>query len=115
MVKLSMKKNLGYIKLTDANFEREVLKCKKPILVEITAEWSGCCHIMKPIIDKLAIDFEGKVKFGVVDIEENEKVAKNYGLSDLPIMLFFKNGELVDHIIGLIPQKDFVNRIKAHL
>jgi thioredoxin 1 len=110
-----MHENSSFLKITDENFNREVLESDIPVLVEITAYWCGCCHIMKPIIEKLAEELKEKLKIGVVDIDTNEKVAKEYGLSELPIILLFRNGELVDHLIGLISKNEFLKRIKSQL
>lgn len=110
-----MQENSDFLKITDENFNSEVLECDKPVLVEIKANWCGCCHIMKPIVEKLGEELKGKLKIGVVDIDTNEKVAKDYGVSELPIILLFKNGELVDHLIGLISRNEFLKRIKSHL
>lgn len=103
------------ITLTDENFEIEVLGSAKPVLVEIGADWSGGCHIMSPILDELAFIYEEQIKFGKVDIQTNEKLANNYGVTDLPILLLFKNGDLRDHVIGTISKKELETRLKSLL
>ena len=74
------------------------------MLVLIAAEWSGACHIMKLIIEEL-IDHKEQIKIGKLDIDLNEKMAKEYGVGELPILLFFKNGQMKDHVIGTVPKK----------
>jgi thioredoxin 1 len=108
-----MEKAQAYLTLTDANFQSEVLNSAKPVLVEIGADWCGCCHIMEPIIDRLAIDMGDQLKFGKIDIDTNEQMARDFGVSDLPILLLFKDGQLIDHIIGPISRKELKARITS--
>ncbi|MFQ5485919.1 MAG: thioredoxin family protein, partial [Desulfobacterales bacterium] len=89
--------------LTDSNFQKEVLECPQPVVVEFSADWSGACHIMAPMIEELAKEFKGQIKMGKLDIDDNELIARRYGICDLPTFLFFKNGQVIDHIIGAIP------------
>ena len=110
-----MKEKMNYITLTDANFEKEMLESKQPILVQISADWSGACHIMAPIIEQLSADYKGQIKVGKLDIDANERVAKEYSVRDLPILLFFKDGQLVDHNIGVVPKEVIAVKVKALL
>ncbi len=110
-----MKENKNYITLTDANFQREVLESTCPILVQIGADWCGPCHIMAPMMDELSAEFKGQIRIGKLDIDENEQVAKEYGIHDLPILLFFKNGQIVDHIIGTVPKSVIADKLNAIL
>lgn len=110
-----MKKLQALQSLTDQNFQTEVLEYSKPVLVEVEADWCGTCHIMAPILEKLAHYYEGRIKFGRIDIEANEKIARDYGVSELPFLLFFKDGRLVDHVIGALSEKALDKRLKTLL
>jgi thioredoxin 1 len=110
-----MKAELNIIRLTEENFRKTVLESSEPILVEIGADWCGSCHIMAPIIEKLAGEYQGQIKIGKLDIDTNETVARTYGVNELPLLLFFKDGKLLDHIIGTVSQKVLQTRIQAFL
>lgn len=111
----ALKKYKMHTILTDENFQKEVLENLEPVLVEIGADWCGTCHIMDPIIEKLAVDYKGQIKFGKLDIDTNERIAREYGVSELPFLLFFKNGQPVDHIIGAVSKKVLETRLKELL
>ena len=86
---------------TDTNFESEVLKSDQPVLVDFWAEWCQPCRRLAPIIEKLATDYAGKVKVGKVDTDSNHGVAMKYGISSIPTVMLFKDGQVVQRIIGL--------------
>jgi len=102
---------LTSIKLTDSNFQKEVIQSTQPVLVEIYADWCGTCHMMAPIIEKLTHEFKRQIKMGKLDIDTNESVARKYGVGELPILLFFKNGELIDHMIAAIPKEVITTKL----
>jgi thioredoxin 1 len=91
--------------ITDENYEKEVVREPGLVLVEIYADWSGSCHMMTAILERLAEEFRGMIKIGKRNIETSQQVARDYGVTQLPILLFFKNGQVVDHIIGTVPKK----------
>jgi len=99
--------------LNDDNFQNMVLDDAGLILVEIKADWSGTCHIMAPILEKLAHYYREQMKFGVLDVDASERVAREFGLDKLPILLFFRNGKIIDHTVGTVSKKDLEERIKA--
>jgi thioredoxin 1 len=103
------------ITLTEQNFRREVLESPGPYLVEISAEWCGTSHIMAPVIEQLAAKYEGVIKFGNLDIDTQEEAAREFGVTTLPFLLLFKDGKLMDHLIGIISRKVLESRIKALL
>jgi len=105
----------SYIVLTDSNFAQEVIENPRPILVQIGAKWSGACHIMAPILERILDDFRGQIRLGKLDIETNEGTAKEYGVTELPILLFFKNGRIKDHIVGTISAKKLGARLQTIL
>lgn len=101
--------------LTEAEFRRRVLAKGEPFMVEVGAEWSGNCAIMAPIIERLAEEYAGRIQFGRLDIDANEQVAGEFGVTELPFLLFFKDGKLADHIIGIVSRTVLEARIKALL
>ncbi|HUU29013.1 MAG TPA: thioredoxin domain-containing protein [archaeon] len=110
-----MKKNSIYITLTDANFQREALENPQPVLVLFEADWSGSCHIISSIIESLAADFKGQIRFAKLDVDVNVRITKEYGIRTLPTLIFFKNGQVVDHIVGVISEKVLVAHLSALL
>ncbi|NIR47732.1 thiol reductase thioredoxin [candidate division KSB1 bacterium] len=101
--------------LTDDNFRKEVIESRGSVLVEVGADWCGTCHIIAPVLEKLAITYKGQIKFAKVDIEATEHVAREYGVTELPVLLFFKRGQIVDHLIGAAPKKIIVQKLNALL
>ena len=101
--------------LTDANFQKEVLESMQPVLVEFGADWYGSCHILSPIMVELADDFSGQIKIAKLDIDDNERVAKEYGIRVPLTLLFFKNGQVVDHINGPVPKRVIEDKFNALL
>jgi len=112
MNEIIMNRQAQIIALSGANFWKKVLESPIPFLVEIGAEWSGACDIIAPVLERLAIEYEGKIQFGRLDIDANEKIAREFGVTDLPFLLFFKDGKLADHIIGMVSSTVLEARIK---
>jgi len=100
------------LQFTDANFQSEVIDSDKPVLVDFWAEWCGPCKMIGPIIDQLAADLEGQAKVGKVNVDEARELAVKYGVRSIPFLLFFKNGEIKDQIVGANVTKD---QLKAKL
>lgn len=98
---------------TDSNFEAEVLKSTEPVLVDFWAEWCMPCRALSPTIEKLATAYEGKVKVGKVDTDSNRDVAMKFGISSIPTVMLFKNGQIVSKIVGLKSERDFREAIDA--
>ncbi|MDX1952328.1 MAG: thioredoxin [Verrucomicrobiota bacterium] len=92
--------------LTDANFSEEVLKSSQPVLVDFWAEWCGPCKMIAPILDELAGEYDGRVKIGKVNIDDNQGVASQHGIRAIPTLLIFKNGEVTEQIVGLKSKRD---------
>ncbi len=92
--------------VTDAEFEQEVLKADLPVLVDFWAEWCGPCHHIAPILEKLAEEYDGKIKFVKVNTEENFDTPASYGILSLPTLLVFKEGQQIERITGARPKGD---------
>ena len=101
-----------YVELTDENFQKEVLESNQPILVTIAATWCGSCHIMASIIEQLTADYEGKLRIGWLDIDTNKQVTREYSMQERPILLFYKDGKIKDHIVGIVPKQKIENKLK---
>ena len=102
------------LEITDSNFQ-EILAEGKPVVIDFFAPWCGPCKMVGPIIDELATEYEGKVIIGKCDVDENGDVAAEYGIRNIPTVLFFKNGELVDKQVGSAPKSAYVAKIEAIL
>lgn len=85
---------------TDQNFQEEVLNSSTPVLVDFFATWCGPCKMLAPVVEELATEYAGKVKVGKLDVDDNPVVAQTYGVQSIPTILFFKNGQLVDKMVG---------------
>ena len=100
---------------TDSNFQTEVLSSDKLSVVDFWAEWCGPCRAIGPVIEELATEYTGKVNIGKVNVDENPQVSMNYGITSIPAILFIKNGEVVDKLVGVQPKGNFVKKIQSHM
>jgi thioredoxin 1 len=100
---------------TDSNFETEVMKSDKVSLVDFWAEWCGPCRMIGPTVEQLATEYEGKAKIGKLNVDENPNVSMQFGIRNIPAVLFIKNGEVVDKQIGAAPKSVLEAKLKAHL
>ena len=94
------------ISLTKDNFAQEVLQSTSPVLVDFWAEWCGPCKMIAPILDELAEEYDGRVKIGKVNIDEQQGVAAEYGIRAIPTLLLFHKGQVADQIVGLHSKRD---------
>ena len=97
----------GVIEFTDSNFDNEVIKSDKPVLVDFWAEWCQPCRMLTPTIDALATEYVGKAKVGKVDTDSNRNVSVKYGISAIPTVLLFKNGQVAKKFVGLTGKEQF--------
>ena len=103
------------MKLTSANFDAEVLKSDMPVVVDFFATWCGPCKMMAPVIETLASEYDGKVKIGKLDVDENSDIAAKYGVMSIPTIILFKNGEAVKKTVGVQNKAVLENAIKELL
>ena len=103
------------LQITDANFEETVLKSDKSVLVDFWAEWCGPCRMLGPIIEELSSDYDGKAIIGKVDVDSNQQFAAQYGVRNIPTVLIFKDGELVNRQVGVSQKNVYSEYIDALL
>ncbi len=103
------------LEFTDTNFENEVIASDKPVLVDFWAEWCGPCKMIAPSVEEIAGEYEGKLKVGKVDVDVNQQVAMKYGIRGIPTLLIFKNGQVVDQIVGAVPKTQITARLEKVL
>jgi len=103
------------IEVTDANFEEQVVKSDKLVLVDFWAEWCGPCRMVAPILKELSEDYDGKIQVVKLDVDNNPESAGKYGIRNIPTVLFFKGGEVVDKQVGAVPKTNFASKIDTLL
>ncbi len=101
--------------LSDSNFDESVIQSKTPVLVDFWAEWCGPCRMIAPTVDALAADYAGKVTVGKVNVDDNPNTAMRFGIRSIPTLLLFKDGEVVDSIVGLADRARLQAVIEPHL
>ena len=106
---------MAEITLTQENFEDEVINSDIPVLVDFWATWCGPCQKVSPIIDELAQEYEGKAIIGKCDVDGNNDVVSKFGVRNIPTVIFLKNGELLDKMVGANPKSAFVEKIEKYL
>ncbi|MCD4747052.1 MAG: thioredoxin [Bacteroidales bacterium] len=103
------------LEITDANFEEIVLKSDKLVILDFWAEWCGPCRMIGPIVQEIGQEYEGKVVVGKVDVDNNPGVSAKFGIRNIPTVLFFKDGEIIDKQVGAVPKQVLVSKLESHL
>lgn len=103
------------LEITDANFQQEVLKSEKPVLVDFWAVWCGPCKMIAPVVEEIAAQYSGQLKVGKMDVDSNPETPMQFGIRNIPTLLVFKNGKVVDHIVGAMPKKNLIDKLTPHL
>jgi thioredoxin 1 len=103
------------LEITDATFDKLVLQSDKPVMVDFWAAWCGPCRMVGPIIDELSKEYDGKAVVGKVDVDNNQEFAAKYGVRNIPTVLLFKNGELIDRKVGVSPKQVYAEVIDSAL
>lgn len=103
------------LELTDSNFEELVLKSDKPAMVDLWAEWCGPCRMVGPLVEQLADEYKDRAVIGKIDVDSNPQTSINYGVRNIPTILFFKGGELVDKQVGAVPKQVLADKLEALL
>ncbi|MBI3365606.1 MAG: thioredoxin [Ignavibacteriae bacterium] len=103
------------IAVDDANFQTEVLKSDKPVLVDFWAIWCGPCKMIAPIVEEVAKEYDGKLKVTKMDVDANPRTAMQFGIRSIPTLMVFKGGQVVEQIIGAVPKRHLVDKVTPHL
>lgn len=103
------------LQLTEKNFENEVSKSALPVLVDFWAEWCGPCRMIGPIIDEIALDLNGKLKVAKINVDNEQELAARFNIMSIPTLLLFKNGEVIEQIIGAMSKDQLLKKINAKL
>jgi len=106
--------NYMALEITDLNFD-ELLNASEPLVVDFWAEWCGPCKMIAPVVEELANSYAGKVNIGKMDVDENNEISSRYGIRNIPTVLFFKNGQLVDKQVGATQKSALAQKIEALL
>ena len=103
------------ITVNDGNFKEEVISSELPVLVDFWAEWCGPCLMIAPVLEAIALEYKDKLKVCKLNVEEAPATSAGYGIMNIPTLMIFKNGEVVEKIIGAVPKNDLVKKIDAWL
>ena len=99
----------------DSNFHNDVFNSELPVLVDFYADWCGPCKMMSPVVDELSREYEGRLKVGKVNVDENTNVAQQYRVMSIPTILLIKNGQVVDQVVGAVPKAQLTGKIDSIL
>ncbi|WP_025143220.1 thioredoxin [Pedobacter jeongneungensis] len=103
------------LEITDANFEELVLKSDKPVLVDFWAEWCGPCRMVGPVVEEIAKEYDGKAVVGKVNVDNNPQISMQFGIRNIPALLYFKDGQVVDKQVGAVPKSILAEKLNKQL
>jgi thioredoxin 1 len=106
---------MAILNLTDSNFKNEVLESDLPVLVDFWTSWCGPCKLIAPILEELASEYDRKIKVGKLNVEENHRVATLYGIMSIPTLIFFKNGEVMEQVVGALSKAELKIKIEENI
>ena len=106
---------MALLHLSDANFKKEVLGSGLPVLVDFWANWCGPCKMVTPILEELAREYADKLKIGKLDVEENPETATFYGIMSVPTLIFFKNGKVIEQMMGALSKSELKKKIEENI
>ena len=103
------------MEITDANFESEVLKADRPVLIDFWAVWCGPCKAIAPVVEEIATEYEGRLKVGKLDVDANPKVTMDFHVRSIPTLLVFKGGKVVEQVVGALPKRSLLEKLSVHM
>ncbi len=103
------------IEITDTNFDKEVIQSETPVLIDFWAVWCGPCKMIAPVVEEIAKEYDGKLKVGKVDVDNNPEVSLKFGIRSIPTLMVFKGGKVVEQIIGAVPKRNLVDKVTPHI
>jgi thioredoxin 1 len=103
------------VAISDASFEKEVVKADLPVLVDFWAEWCGPCKMIAPVLERMAEEYSGRLKIAKLDVDNNPDSPEEYGVMSIPTMILFKDGQPVERVVGYMPKERLLKKIRPHM
>jgi thioredoxin 1 len=103
------------VEINDTNFDKEVLQSAVPVLVDFWAVWCGPCRMIAPLVEELASEYDGRLKVGKVDVDNNPEISMRFGIRSIPTVMVFHGGKVVEQIVGAVPKRTLIEKVQPHL